>query len=181
MKSSILNRVISLERGKYLIKNTLLFAISNFGTKFISFFLVPLYTNALTKSEYGTTDLVFTVCSFVVPIMILNINEAILRFALDKNAKYNTIMSVGIVMIGFSFVTGTILFVISKIYEPTSQFAVYIYLYAVSLGMSFIFVSYLRGRELLVQFAIGNILQTLCIALLNILFLLVFIHFLLEI
>ncbi len=163
-----------MDRGKYLAKNTLLFTIANFGTKFISFFLVPLYTNSLTKAEYGTADLVFTICSFVVPILILNINESILRFALDKNADYNKIMSVGIATLLYSCVIGIILAVFAKIYEPTSEVSIYVYLYAITLGMSFIFVSYLRGCELILQFAIGTILQTLFIAIFNILFLLVF-------
>lgn len=32
------------EKYKYLGKNTLIFAISSFSTKFLSFLLVPLYT-----------------------------------------------------------------------------------------------------------------------------------------
>jgi len=46
------------DKYKYLGKNTLIFAISSFGTKFMSFFLVPLYTNLLTTEEYGTVDLI---------------------------------------------------------------------------------------------------------------------------
>ena len=42
------------QRNKYLLKNTVIFSIGNFGTKIISFFLVPLYTNILTTREYGT-------------------------------------------------------------------------------------------------------------------------------
>ena len=34
---------MSTSRKKYLIKNTAIFALGSFGTKFISFFLVPLY------------------------------------------------------------------------------------------------------------------------------------------
>jgi len=45
------------ERGKYLAKNTALFALGNIGTKMISFFLVPIYTNALSTSEYGCNRL----------------------------------------------------------------------------------------------------------------------------
>lgn len=48
-------------RNKYLIKNTLIFTLGNLGSKLISFFLIPLYTNALTTTQYGTVDLVTTV------------------------------------------------------------------------------------------------------------------------
>lgn len=39
------------QRNQYLMKNTIIFAIGNFGTKMISFFLVPLYTNLLSTGE----------------------------------------------------------------------------------------------------------------------------------
>ena len=42
---------------RYLAKNIGVLAISNFATKILSFFLVPLYTSILSTSEYGTYDL----------------------------------------------------------------------------------------------------------------------------
>ena len=39
---------------KYLAKNIGVLALSNFATKLLSFFLVPLYTSILTTEEYGT-------------------------------------------------------------------------------------------------------------------------------
>ena len=48
-------------RNRYLMKNTIIFTLGNFGSKLISFFLIPLYTNVLTTTEYGVVDLVVTV------------------------------------------------------------------------------------------------------------------------
>lgn len=42
---------------KYLIKNTGILAISNFSSKLLVFFLVPIYTSVLSTAEYGTYDL----------------------------------------------------------------------------------------------------------------------------
>lgn len=36
-----------------LVKDTLIFALGSIGSKFILFFLVPLYTNCLTTEQYG--------------------------------------------------------------------------------------------------------------------------------
>ena len=105
-------------RGKYLIKNTAIFALSNIGTKIINFFLVPLYTYVLTNEQYGTTDLIFTISSFLAPILILNINEAIMRFALDKNADDNKLLSIGLVTIGASAVIGLLLIPLVDCYPP---------------------------------------------------------------
>ena len=81
------------ERGKYLAKNTALFALGNIGTKMISFFLVPIYTNALSTSEYGVTDLIASICTVLVPILTCNIGESVMRFALDEDADYDKIMN----------------------------------------------------------------------------------------
>ena len=59
------------QRNKYLLKNTVIFSIGNFGTKIISFFLVPLYTNILTTREYGTVDLIYTIGMVLVPLLTL--------------------------------------------------------------------------------------------------------------
>ena len=53
----------SESRGRYLAKNTAIFAIGNVASRLISFFLVPLYTNILTTAEYGVVDLVNTLCT----------------------------------------------------------------------------------------------------------------------
>ena len=67
-------------RVKYLIKNTAIFTIGNIATKLISFFLIPLYTNVLTTSEYGVVDLVITISTIAVPLLTLNVMEAVMRF-----------------------------------------------------------------------------------------------------
>ena len=77
-------------RNRYLMKNTIIFTLGNFGSKLISFFLIPLYTNVLTTTEYGVVDLVVTVVTVAVPVLTLNISESVMRFALDRDAgKHN--------------------------------------------------------------------------------------------
>ena len=51
----------SESRNRYLLKNTLIFTLGNIGSRMISFFLIPLYTNVLTTSQYGTVDLITTI------------------------------------------------------------------------------------------------------------------------
>ena len=73
-------------RYKYLIKNMGLLTLGNFATKLLSFFLVPLYTSVLSTSEYGTYDLFNTTISLLVPLLTVDIQEAVLRFSMDDNA-----------------------------------------------------------------------------------------------
>jgi len=162
------------KRGNYLAKNTFIFAIGNIGTKMINFFLVPIYTYALTTTEYGTVDLISTICMVLYPILILNINEAIMRFCLDKNVEYNEILSTGIVVFCGTLILGLTVIPISRLIPEISQYGIYLYFYSITLGGSQLLLCYLRGKEKLVAYTIGNIVHTGAIAVLNILFLLRF-------
>jgi O-antigen/teichoic acid export membrane protein len=71
-------------RYTYLAKNIGLLALSNFATKTLSFFLVPLYTAVLSTSDYGIYDLFYTTVGVLLPILTLNIQEGVLRYALEK-------------------------------------------------------------------------------------------------
>ena len=73
-----------MNRYKELIKNMGLLTIGNFASKILSFLLVPLYTNVLSTQEYGTFDIIITTISLLLPILTINIVEAVLRFPLDK-------------------------------------------------------------------------------------------------
>ncbi len=160
-----------MDRKKYLAKNTALFALNSIGTKLIIFLLVPVYTKALATSEFGVADLVTTLSSIVVPIITLNIHEAVMRFSLDEDADHNRIISIGISVILLSAVFGLAIIPISKIWDLLSPYSVYFYLYCVTHGIYNICAAVLRGKELLVPFAICNILVTFTGAVLNIVFL----------
>lgn len=163
----------SKKRNKYLAKNTLIFAIGNFGMKFISFFLVPLYTYVLTTREYGTADLVYTIGMVLAPMITCNIGEAVMRFSLDKNCDHEKIMSTGLIFLVSATILGLIVFPLSGIIPEVSSYGKSIYFYTITLGYSQTFLSYLRGKEQLLEYSIGNIIHSLSIALLNILFLVI--------
>ena len=161
------------KRIRYLAKNTAIFAVGNMGTKLISFFLVPLYTNVLSTDQYGVADFVHTICMVLAPVIVLNIGESVMRFALDRDADYDEIMSIGVVLFAGSLIVGLAIIPITRCIETISDYAVYIYLYTVGLAGSQVLLCYLRGKEQLVEYAIGSIVQTAGIAGFNILFLLV--------
>ena len=161
----------SESRGRYLAKNTAIFAIGNVASRLISFFLVPLYTNILTTAEYGVVDLVNTLCTVLAPILILNINEAVMRFALDKGANYKKIMSTGLTVFVGAILFGILVIPASSLFSEVAPYSTYIYFYTVTLAGSQLFLCYLRGKENIAFYSVGSVLQTMTIALFNILFL----------
>lgn len=160
-------------RNIYLLKNTVIFTIGNLGSKLISFFLIPLYTNVLTTSQYGTVDLITTISTVAAPVLTMNIAESVMRFGLDKNANRDKITQCGSLTFFASVLIGLIVIPICRYIPAISSYTLYVYFYIISLAASQLYLCDLRGKELLLQYSLGNILQTFTIAILNIIFLLV--------
>ncbi len=60
-----------MNKFKKLVNNSAIFALGSFGSKLITFFLVPLYTGYMTVNEYGEMDLIQTTVSLILPILTL--------------------------------------------------------------------------------------------------------------
>lgn len=165
--------MVSESRNRYLLKNTLIFTLGNIGARMISFLLIPLYTNVLTKSQYGTVDLITTISTVAGPMLTLNIAESVMRFGLDKDADKEKNTQCGSIVLFIAMIIGLILIPICRHVTEVSEYAMYVYFYVISLSASQLFLCDLRGKELLLKYSLGNILQTLMIAILNIMFLLV--------
>lgn len=158
-------------RGKYLAKNTLIFTLGDIGSKIISFFLIPLYTNYLSTEQYGTVDLITTIATVAVPVITLNIGEALMRFGLDKDADLEKNTQIGSFMLLVAAIIGIIIFPICGHISGVSSYAGYVYFYVLSLAASQIYLCDLRGKELLLKYSIGSILVTFLTAIFNIIFL----------
>ena len=69
-----------MSKNSELAKNTFIIFIGKFCTQFISFLLIPIYTNLLPTTDYGYIDLVQSYISLLVPILILRLDSGIFRF-----------------------------------------------------------------------------------------------------
>lgn len=73
-----------MNKTKEYAKNTLILLIGKFVTQFMSLFLLPLYTNYLKSSDFGTIDLYQTYINIFVPIFLICLDSAIFRFMIDN-------------------------------------------------------------------------------------------------
>ena len=158
-------------RVSFLLKNTTMFAIGNFSTKVISFLFVPIYTRVLTTSDYGIIDLLINLSGLLIPILILNINESILRYSLNEDADNNKIMSIGLFFVLIASTIGIAIIPLSKLFSNISSYSIYLYLFFILATINQIFNINLRGQKKVLHFSISNIMQALILALLNIYFL----------
>lgn len=163
-----------MQRKTYLVKNTALFALNSIGIRIVTFFLVPIYTKALGTAEYGGVDLIITIVTVLSPIINFNIGEAVMRFSLDENAQKEKIVSVGMVFSALSIILGGSIFGVLRLFPQITINGWIVYLFCISESLYHTVSCFLRGQEKLFHYAVGNIIATLLMAVLNILFLLVF-------
>lgn len=69
---------------KRLINSTLILSVGVICTKVLTFLLVPFYTRWLTQSDYGIYDLIITYTSLIIPVITLDLGEALFRFTLER-------------------------------------------------------------------------------------------------
>lgn len=164
------------EKYKYLGKNTIIFAISSFGTKALSFLLVPLYTAVLSTAEYGTADLITTTATLLVYVLTINISSSVLRFTLDDRKQGKNILSFGfrILMLG----TIVCAMIIGMVYIiDILDWKIYYYICLLlcffSTALYELMTNYLRAIDKVKEVAIAGIISSIVIIISNILFLLI--------
>ena len=77
------------ERTRDLGKNTLIIALGTVLPKAVTFITLPILTGCLSKTEYGTYDLVLTLVAFFLPAASLQIQTATFRFLVDCRKEEN--------------------------------------------------------------------------------------------
>ncbi len=68
-----------MSRESALVKNTIIIAIGKICTQFVSFFLLPFYTNVLSTEEFGAVDLLNTLVGLLLPIVTFQVEQAVFR------------------------------------------------------------------------------------------------------
>lgn len=165
-----------MKKYKELFKNLGLLTISNFGSKILTFLLVPLYTNVLTIGEYGTYDLYITTTLLLSPVLSLNIADAVMRFALEKGRNQRDVFTVGFIRILKAISVFAVVVSLNYAFDiiPVfNQFPFFLWLYfALSLTYDFL-TQFTRGMDKISDFAVAGLLNSATTVALNILFLLV--------
>lgn len=162
---------------RYLFKNIGLLTLSSFATKLISFFLVPLYTNILTTTEYGTYDLFNTTIGVLLPILTLNIQEAVMRFAIDNKTSRKAIVTLGAryLLIGTAIVIAALIInSIFSLVDLLETYAIYFLLMFISQALSGVLLAYIRGINRIADLSVSSAMASAITILCNILFLVVF-------
>ncbi len=166
-----------MEKYKYLLKNVGIMTLASFGTKILSFLMVPLYTNVLSTEAYGTYDIYQTTLFLVVPVLSLNIADGIMRFSLDEEYDKREVFMVGVRRYIIACLLCILIVAVNQLFsiiETLTLFPQFFVLYFVTSLMSDVLNNYARGIEKVFDVAVGGIIGSASMLSLNVLFLLVF-------
>lgn len=156
-----------MNQYKKLFSDSLIFAIGSFGSKLIMFFLVGFYTYYLSKSEYGTADLLINTINLMLPIVSLSVSEGVLRFVLDSKSNsekldwLRTAISINFVGLGLTgFLLGGV-FLCGLPLMISSYIGLLSFLLLTIQSFQLIFMQYLKAIGKLRIYASNGILLSL--------------------
>lgn len=166
-------------KNKYLFlaKNILLFFIASVVPKAISFLMVPLYTNELLTSEYGVADLLGNTVQILLPILTLQVQDAVLRYAMDEQYKKENVFSIGINIVlkgSLILLIGGSLFVIFGGNDLSGLYFCFILVNFFFEAINIIFSYYCRAIDEVKALTVASILATVTTVSCNLIFLTIF-------
>lgn len=163
-----------MSRYKYLLKNIGLLTLSNFATKLLSFFLVPLYTSVLTTGQYGTYDLFNSTIGVLIPLFTLNALEFVLRFSLDRKYDKDAVVTIATKWLIISILIVMVFLGSNNIFNwipILHDYALYFFLMYISQALSGIITAYARGTDHVAALSVSSVIASAFTIACNIIFL----------
>lgn len=149
-----------------LMMGTIIYAIGTFGTKILSFLIVPLYTYYIAPSEMGDYDLLNTTISLLTPLVTLQISDgAYVWMMRNKDKTEDYITAVYKFVITTTLFAAFIIFIIDSIFGI--PYATYFTLLLLTGRWFQTLQKLLRGLKNQKLFAFSGVLYTTIFLILN--------------
>ena len=164
-----------MSENKYtrLAKDTAIFAAGNLLTKLIYFFMVPLYTSAMTTAQYGRAEMLNTLVDIVYPIATMYVVDAMYRFTIDDDADLQQTYGITVRITVWSIVLVTLGSVGVSLIRRDIDALLFGALY-ISFSIYKVVLQFARGLGRNIPFAIAGVLNALVLTGMNVLLLVVF-------
>ena len=154
---------------KYLLKNVGLFTISEFASKFITFFMLPLYTYYLSTEEYAVIDLIQATQNLIIPVVTLSVADAVLRFAFDRNENTGEVFSLGVWITTVASVLVVIGCLAGSDNEIVGQYLWWIVWSMITMMFSNLLSNFARAIDKVQAITVSSIITTAIVASANVL------------
>ena len=97
---------------KQVIRNSIIYTISNILLKAFSFLLLPLYTSYLTLEDYGITGLIASFTSVAQYIITFSIFSSVVKFYTEYKDNLDKVRRLFGTIFAFVFISGLVFFVL---------------------------------------------------------------------
>lgn len=152
-------------------KNTAIYTVGNIGTKLISLLMIPFYSICLTPNEYGMVDVVSSIVLLCVPIVTLQLDQAVFRFVFqrienEQKVLINSIISMNIFIL---FVCAFVYFFRNNLSIDNVILRIIVTWVVVEANYT-ILKEYNRGEGNIKQYVYVNLFNAIGILFLNVIF-----------
>ena len=155
--------LLASSQKKYttLVNNTLLFALSNFSSKLLSFFIRPYLSYALDSPDVmGVSSLLQQATNLLIPVVSLGVSYAVIRFGLDKAVRKESVFVNG----GLTIFTGFAILVVAmplvRLIPNAAEYLPWLYLCVLASCLRTLCTQFIRARMLNRLVAIDGVLTT---------------------
>ena len=151
----------SQKKYSTLVSNTLLFAISNFSSKLLSFFIRPYLSYALdTPDIMGVSSLLQQATNLLIPVVSLGVSYAVIRFGLDKKVNKSSVFVNGGATISVGFLLLLLAMPLVRLIPNAAEYLPYLYLCVLASCLRTLCTQFIRSRMLNRLVAIDGVLTT---------------------
>ena len=159
-------------RYKKLFSNTAILALGTFASKFLVFFMLPLYTGCLLPEEYSTADLITQTANLLMPLACAGISMGVFRFAIDEAEDKRSVFSSGLAVL---FAVSAVFVLLSPLvgtFDALDGYVLLIAVYVLCANLHAVVAQYIRAKGNTLLFSLGGIIGTALTISFNLLFLL---------
>lgn len=162
-----------MDKYKKLAFNTMIFAIGNFGSKFLVILLTRLYSNNISPADSSTKELLEIAANFLLPIFTFSMTEAIIRYGLDNKYDKGQVFTTASVLNGMGLLLMLLLsplFKIVSFLDFIDGYTILLLIYVCTSAFRSLCSQFVRAKGMVKLFSLDGILATLTLFIFNIIF-----------
>lgn len=152
-----------IDRNKELAINTVILGMGQLVPKFLAILLLPLLTSYLTTDEYGNYDLILSIASLLIPIVTMQIQQAVFRYLIASKSTEDKVqyVTVALIYIGSSsIICYPIIYLILKFFRIATLSALLICVLFFSESLYSLLGQVIRGLGHNVQYSISVVVYS---------------------
>jgi O-antigen/teichoic acid export membrane protein len=157
-----------------LAGNTLIFAISSFSSKLLTFIVQPFLTYAMRDIEsMGISKLLSQCANLLIPFVSMGMSNAIIRFGLDRGNSKKQVFTNGLLTILLGYCILLLCWPVASLIPEMRDYGVYLYIYVLTSCLRTLCTQFVRSRQRNKLVAIDGILCTFSTLMFYVLYLVV--------